>query len=695
MRKLKPVAYAAIILISQICASKADASTVTILTNTTTTDVTTDPNASPAIIFQNNTVGTDSSPTITGNVVAAAGAGATNFDLNGTTTINGDVGQSSAYLDYVSTGLYVSTSRLADGNVYTFNGQVYANNFYINNGSAGLAYTSTVVLGGAVSAPNLFNWSSPNAGKISTLDLQGNSLTTGMARFNSNGGTFRLISTITASGGQATCTAGNNTAGCISATYNGGMPPLDSLPSSLQLQIRVANGVTLTAGTKYTIVDFSPSSGAAVPTLTSSITSLTSGFSFAQDTTNTQDLVITVTGAPIYVPLFQPNAGPVAGSAAGILDGLSATATDPGMIAAISALQGMNTATQAAALRRVAPETGYATDLAPTQVTDLALGSVESRLDGIRQNGFTLGMADELKEGKVIVASNGSLAGLLDGSPSHTHGVWAKLFGAHGDQTSQDNFAGFGVNTWGMTVGADSLLESKWVVGGALSYAKTDVGMRDFRTGDSTGIQTYQAMAYASRNFGAWYLDSMAAYAYQRYDSIRNTTVSGTASGSFGGDQIAARVLAGHPIPLTSKTTVTPLAGLEWQHLDQNGYTETGAGALSLSVQGRSAERLRSTLGAKLETAMELSDGTKLKPSVHAAWMYDFKNSGVDTTATFVGGGPAFVTPGQALARNSFNVGAALAIQRSRNFTLTLQVDGEKSTGFTSYAGQAVGQWRF
>lgn len=304
-------------------------------------------------------------------------------------------------------------------------------------------------------------------------------------------------------------------------------------------------------------------------------------------------------------------------------------------------------------------------------------------------------MADELKEGKVIVASNGSPAGLLDGGPSHTHGVWAKLFGAHGDQSAQDNFAAFGVNTWGMTVGADSLLESSWIVGGALSYAKTDVGMRDFRARDSTGIKTYQAMAYASRDFGAWYLDSMAAYAYQRYDSTRNTTVSGTATGSFNGDQIAARVLAGHPVPLTSKATLTPLAGLEWQHLDQNGYTETGAGALSLNVQGRSAERLRSTLGAKLETALELSDGTKLKPSVHVAWMYDFKNSGVDTTATFVGGGPAFVTPGQALAPNSFNVGAALAIQRSRNFTLTLQVDGEKSTGFTSYAGQAVGQWRF
>ena len=684
MHTLKPLAAAVFIAL----ASTAHAATVTI--SGPGVEITTDPNASPAINFTSYVGAAISTALITGDVT-----GSGELHLNGSVTFNGNIGTAGTPMGFLSTGsdYGAATSRLADGNVYTFNGDVYTSNFIINNGGNGLPYSATVVLGGDMSASNSFDWKAPNAGKTATLDLQGNALTTNSGYFDTGaGGTLRLVSTITAAGGQTSCTAGSNTAGCIRASYNG-MMGMFRLPAALQVQMRVANGVTLSNGTQYTIVDFN-SGQPVVPTLSSSIGSLTSGFTFEQDLTNTQDLVITVTGS-VTTPLFRANAGPVAGNAAGELDVLSGTATDPGMIAAIDTLNAMGASEQAIALRRIAPETGRAVRMAANQTVNGALDSVAVRLEGVRQQGFVVGLVDELKKGKLKVASSGDMAGLLDADGSKKRSVWMKGFGAHDKQDQQDDFAGYDSTTWGMTFGTDTLLDNDWVVGAALTYARTDVSMNDFRSGDSTDISVYQATAYASRNFGKWYLDGMVAYAGQHYDSSRNTTVTGVANADFDGDQMAARVNAGWPFALNDSTTLTPMAGLEWNRLKQDGYTETGAGALSMTVQGESASRVRSVLGVSVSTETGLSNGVKLTPSAHVNWRHDFRNDGLNSTATFTGGGAAFVTPGQDLASNTYNLGAALVLRKSSDFTFTLQLDGEVASGYSAIAGQAVGQWLF
>lgn len=81
------------------------------------------------------------------------------------------------------------------------------------------------------------------------------------------------------------------------------------------------------------------------------------------------------------------------------------------------------------------------------------------------------------------------------------------------------------------------------------------------------------------------------------------------------------------------------MAGVEWNRFSQDDYPETGAGALSMSVGGKTANRLRSALGAKLATKWTLSGGITIMPSVRASWRHEFNHDGVDTLAVFVGGG--------------------------------------------------------
>lgn len=233
------------------------------------------------------------------------------------------------------------------------------------------------------------------------------------------------------------------------------------------------------------------------------------------------------------------------------------------------------------------------------------------------------------------------------------------------------------------------------MAGAALSYADTRVRMKDLRDGDATAIQTVQVTAYASRHFGDWYVDGMLAWAQQDFSGHRDTGLNATAQSRFGGQQWSSRLQAGRPLALGSATTLTPLLGLEWTRLAQEGYTETQAGALSLQVDARTSERWRSVAGVKWGTEFGLSRGLSLLPSVKLSWQHDLHQGGLETTASFLGGGPSFVTPAQSQPRDSWSLGGALALQRGKAFTLALQLDGERAPGYTAYAAQVVGRWLF
>lgn len=659
--------------------------------NLSTVNVTSDPNASPAIRFTGSHGLSISTAVITGDIVGSQG----NLNLNGSVTINGQIGASGAAIAYVSPGLNGSgiTARTADGDRYVFNGNTYITNLVINNGTSGDPYSSTVVFNGGTNEIYRIYWESPVTGKTAEIDVGGNRLNTNTVEFrNFAGGLPVFTSTITAAGGQTQCAA-SPAAGCISAVRHGSFSASSRMPAGMLVRLRVANGVTLATGTRYTLIDFAPGT-AAVPTLNSAITSLTAGFTFAQDTSNTQDLVIEVTGVPVVVPLFRPRAGLVGAQAAGVLDGLSASASDPGMIAAISALQGLGPAAQAAALRRVAPQTGRGVGDASSGALAGAMGSVEARLEGIRSQGFSLGLLDELKAGKLQIAGDGDLATLIDHSSRRTRGVWIKGFGTRARQDMRDGFAGYHGRGAGVAVGGDLLLDGDWVVGAALSQARTDVDYDDFRTGDGSDIDSTQITGYASRAFGPAYVDAQLAWAHHRYDSRRNTGVTGFAQSRHDGEQIAARVGTGLPF-VQGSITVTPHAALEWTRLQQDGYTESGAGALSLTVDDSSAQRLRSVLGIRAATDTALPGGLALRPALHVNWRHDFRNEGIDSQARFTGGGAAFTTPGQSLARDVFGLGGALTLMLSSRASVELRADHERGAGYSASAAQLTGRWTF
>lgn len=257
-----------------------------------------------------------------------------------------------------------------------------------------------------------------------------------------------------------------------------------------------------------------------------------------------------------------------------------------------------------------------------------------------------------------------------------------------------DSFSGYTVKTGGLSLGMDKMFENEWVFGGAFTYARTKVFMNDIRTGDDDTINTYQLTGYTSRDFGKWYFEGMAAYARQTYDTNRYTGVSGVANGDFNGNQYALRATVGMPFELKNNYKLTPKAGLEWNYLNEQGYTETGGGPLALSVHGNSATRVRSSFGAELSTEKRAGEYS-LRPAVSLQWRHDFINDGLDTTASFTGGGTAFTTGGQNIKRNTTDLGLSLSVSKTKDFAFITQLNTEQASHYSGYSGQIQAQWKF
>jgi outer membrane autotransporter protein len=390
--------------------------------------------------------------------------------------------------------------------------------------------------------------------------------------------------------------------------------------------------------------------------------------------------------------IFVPVSNGITNGVAQTLDGLLLDSIiDVDMAAAVGELSSLSDAQRATAMNRLTPDASNAQLQLGYQATSAGLSNIETRLDGIRNAG-ALARGKQNYE-NVRVASAGSLKGVLE-AKELKHGAWGKFFGGEMSQDAQDGYAGYSANTWGLTFGLDTRLSQGTTVGIALAYSDSDLDNEDFLNGSQNDMEHEQITGYFDHDFGPWYLDGFLSYALLNYSSVRDTGVTGIASGDYDGDIFAVKVDAGIPFALSATVAVTPFASLEYDHLSVDGYTETGAGPLNLTVNENSADRLRSGLGIRLSNDMEFK-GMHVRPSLHVQWLHNFENDGIATTAGFEGGGAEFTTPGQDIEENTGNIGANLLFTVGKNSALSVRYDYEAGGEFESHSGQLVYQLWF
>jgi outer membrane autotransporter protein len=268
--------------------------------------------------------------------------------------------------------------------------------------------------------------------------------------------------------------------------------------------------------------------------------------------------------------------------------------------------------------------------------------------------------------------------------------VWAKPFGSWASQSERRDFAGFDAKTQGMVIGADAAIHSGYRLGGAFTYATTKLD-----SSLNVAPQSNQINSYMLATYGSYSLDPITDLDYQfdlghnRNEGSRLISFGGlnrTAKSKFDSWSAHAGIGAGRMFKASEVLNVVPSVRMDYTTVRTAGYTESGADSLSLAVAASHFDELLVSSDVKVSYAM--TERVKLLGNVTAG--YDLLNKQSESSATFVGGGSAFVTKGVDTSPWLLRAGFGVLMLNDKGMEVTMRYDTEyRGSGYLNQSVSA------
>lgn len=269
---------------------------------------------------------------------------------------------------------------------------------------------------------------------------------------------------------------------------------------------------------------------------------------------------------------------------------------------------------------------------------------------------------------------------------------WMRPFGSWADQNDRGAVSGFDARTWGMALGADATLSNATRLGLAFAYANSNIDSNSSVAPQSADVSVYQLIGYGSHS-----LDASTELNFQ-IDAGQNKNkgqrilsfASAVASADYDSWTAHAGVGVARTLKLNERTQFIPSVRLDYTWIKDESYTETGAGALNLSVADRSTDEL--ILGVDGKIAHQINDSTTLSANLGVG--YDALSEQASITASFAGApGAAFVTngidPNPWIAR----AGLGLSANAPSGMEITARYDAEYREDYLNQTASVKLRW--
>ena len=614
---------------------------------------------------------------------ALGGANAIGTDNNSDliTVINDGIIQS---MSNAATPLYGTALNLSNArSVITNNvgGRIFGDISVSNQSNEFTFQNAGILTGNIVVTPNAGNGTGTSGSLVPTAQADGSIADVATARNVTNKVVIQPVIN-SAGGGNTVAAVGQITGGVYIAS---GGAASGGHPFELDVQPLVASGVTVKTGNTYTY------SGNNINIATGAKATPNNADGTAGTTTQINNTNVQILSTALVNWAFVP----------GTTNQIVATVADPSTINGLSAngkvvlttllassgpvsslLQNLSDPNDVVkATEQLRPEINGASIQAALSATNKVFGVVDAHLD------------------EVHVAQLTGNSGIATGDQTNGLGIWMQGFGFRGDQDLRKSVNGYNADAYGFAAGADKLLNDDTRVGIAVSYAQSNINDKGASTGNTNDIDSYQATLYGSmlikdaliRN---WYLNGMLGLSRHDYSSKR-IVIGNIVSGDHEAMQYTAKVEAGLPLKV-GKTTITPIASLTYSRLSEDGYTESGVGALVVGNQ--ETDSFRTGLGAKAQIPLydkaSLNSGLELR----AIWGHEFADTAQDTTASFASGGSSFTTSGVSPARDSADLGVSIRIASSEGYikqSLSVSYDAEIKDEYLSHTAQLQARFDF
>lgn len=275
-------------------------------------------------------------------------------------------------------------------------------------------------------------------------------------------------------------------------------------------------------------------------------------------------------------------------------------------------------------------------------------------------------------------------------SPS-VWGAWGGAIGGLGTIGANAPVGGLTYNLGGFAAGLDRKVTPDLLLGVTLGYTTGTQWVSGFQgSGISSTIQTG---LYGTYGQGPVYLDALAGYAYSDNQMWRPILIPGlaamTAQGRAGANQFYGQLETGYRVDIggAAQAFVTPFARLQGSTSTQNGFSESGASSLNLSVATQTTNSVRSVFGAQLGGAIDMGLHDKLAMKFRLGWSHEYADTGRPVTAAFAGA-PAvpFTTNGISPQRDGIVIGLSANTAIAEATSIYFRYEGDLSGQDSSHA---------
>lgn len=242
----------------------------------------------------------------------------------------------------------------------------------------------------------------------------------------------------------------------------------------------------------------------------------------------------------------------------------------------------------------------------------------QGRASQVRQDAFRLGLSNSVILGNRFVETSpieqrlamagrsGAAAGQLglssDGTPmpaiDSPFGMY--MYGATDNgQQAATGTKGFGYHTEQTAIGMDYRLTDSLMIGMVAGFGQGE-GLLEGGAG-SSGVESGAFTVYGSLNGENGHIDASLGQSREQYAGLTRNTGSRifpTARAETEGLTTQASLSGGYDLH-TGPVTWGPVAGLDYGHRKVDGYAETGAGPLNLTVAEQTDESLVASIGLR------------------------------------------------------------------------------------------------
>ncbi|HTH95282.1 MAG TPA: autotransporter domain-containing protein [Rhodocyclaceae bacterium] len=291
-------------------------------------------------------------------------------------------------------------------------------------------------------------------------------------------------------------------------------------------------------------------------------------------------------------------------------------------------------------------------------------------------------------------------SGISTGEGNANKQVWIKPFGSHASQNDENNVSGFSADTYGLAAGVETDMgsEAGTRVGLSYAYASTRVSGNTALSGTDSGtkIDSSVITVYASKLLREdLALNLQLDTGWNNNRTTRNINFGGLsriANGSYGALSFHTGAGVSKAISIDQADTFIPSVRIDYTRLKGRSYTETGADALNLSVDGQTTEAFVAGMDGRIVHAINAQ--SQLEANVGAG--YDLINDKGDLVATYAGTpGQSFTTTGLSHGPWLFKTGLGYTYKLKQGTDILVRYDAEGRSGFVNQGASVKAAWLF